>query len=90
MYAHQFSNEQSQSNTDGSHSGRSMLLSCKHEDDKDEFRCQKCLNKEATNDGGIISETSRRSDAVTRQETNDESGGSNATKQLGDDDQAQA
>jgi len=86
---HQFANEQSQSNADRSYSGRSMLLGGKHEDDKDQFRRQKCLNKKTTNDRGVVSQTSRSSDAIARQETNDKSGGSNATKKLGDNDQAQ-
>lgn len=66
-----------------------MLLSCKHEDDKDQFGRQECLYEKATNDRGVVSETSRSSDAIARKETNDKSGGSNATKKLGDNDQAE-
>lgn len=66
-----------------------MLLNCKHEDDKDQFGRQECLYEKATNDRCVVGETSRSSDAIARKETNDKSRGSNATKKLGDDDQAQ-
>lgn len=84
LHADHLSNEESQTDADGCHESRPVLLCRKHVDRKDQLGREKCLDEDALCDVGTAAQGGSNVEILGKQESY-EHRGHNTAKNLGDE-----